>query len=115
MNLKKPIIIPVLVSGTSDIGTLCARINDMCLEEYDKQAPVEMLIIDNFMKEDEETGETVLTISARILKVCHLSNVQYQYQLINIVLLILKDCKERTSPSASFCRPHLVFFFSEMG
>ncbi|XP_047086469.1 eukaryotic translation initiation factor 2 subunit 3-like [Lolium rigidum] len=68
MNLEKPIIIPVLVSGTSDIGTLCARINDMCLEEYDKQAPVEMLIIDNFLKEDEETGETVLTISARILK-----------------------------------------------
>lgn len=68
MNLDEPLIIPVSVSETSDIGTLCTKISDMCIEEYDKQTPLEMLIIDNFLQEDGETGEMVLTICARMLK-----------------------------------------------
>jgi hypothetical protein len=90
MHLEKPIIIPASASVASDIGTLCAQINHMCPEEYDKQAPLQMLIIDNSLEGDVKNGEMVLIIYARIVKVCDLSNVQQQYQLTNTVYLFYR-------------------------
>mgnify|MGYP005825265033 CR=1 FL=1 len=46
-----------------------------------------MIIMDSCIHEDQGTEKTVLTIQGRVLKVCNLSNIQSQYQLITIIFI----------------------------